>query len=61
VKEGRVKFLRLRGMAGVPWMDKTTYDGFIELLEGPLAPRTVPSWTEGVETVFLFRAKTYFD
>jgi hypothetical protein len=65
IKKGRVKFLRLGGMAGVPWMDKTTYDGFIELLEGPSAPRTMPPWTEVVNSAcswkgqsFLFRAKT---
>jgi hypothetical protein len=39
VEKGEVKFLRLRGIAGVPWMDEATYDGFTELLEGPFEAR----------------------
>jgi hypothetical protein len=60
VKEGKVKFLRLRGIAGVPWMDEATYDGFIELLEGRLAPRTVSTWTEGVDTTYVWKEGSIF-
>jgi hypothetical protein len=45
VEEGKIKLLRLRGIAGVPWMDKATYKAFTELLEGPLSPRTLSSFT----------------
>jgi hypothetical protein len=32
LKEGKVKFLRLQGIAGVRWMDEAIYDGFTALL-----------------------------
>jgi hypothetical protein len=60
VKEGKVKFLRLRGIAGVPWMDEPTYDCFIELLEGPCLPRTLSSWTEGVNTACFWKEQSIF-
>ena len=41
VKTGTVTFLRLRGLAGVPWMDTALYDVLVELLEGPFAPKTI--------------------
>jgi hypothetical protein len=53
MKEGKVKFLRLRGIAGVPWMDEGTYNDFIELLEGPQALETLSFWTQGVNTAGL--------
>ena len=49
MKEEKVQFLRLLGIAvvPVPWMNDEIYDGFTELLEGPFAPScTMSSWTD---------------
>jgi hypothetical protein len=60
VKEEKVKFLRLRGIEGVPWMDEGTYNGFIELLGGPLAPGILSSWTAGVNTTCFWNERPFF-
>jgi hypothetical protein len=52
--------LRLRGIAGVPWMDAPTYDAFVELLEGPFAPRTLSSWTDGVHNACSWKERSIF-
>ena len=51
VKEEKVKFLRLRGIAGVRWMNGDTYDCFTKLLEGPFEAKTMSSMSDGVASV----------
>jgi hypothetical protein len=47
VEEGKIELLRLRGIAGIPWMNEPTFNAFTDLLEGPLTPKTLSSFTEG--------------
>jgi hypothetical protein len=61
VKDEEVKFLRLRGIAGVPWMNGDTYDGFTDLLEGPFAPKTMSSWTDRVDLACYWEELSVFD
>jgi hypothetical protein len=49
VKEQTVKFLRLRGIAGVRWMNDAIFDCFVELLEGPLDPDNMSSLAKDVD------------
>jgi hypothetical protein len=60
VKEGKVTFLRFLGIAGVAWMDEATYDGFVELLEGHFAPRTLSSLTKGVDEACVWKERNLF-
>jgi hypothetical protein len=60
VKEGTVTLLRLRGIAGVPWMNQEIYAGFTDLLKGPFDPETMSSWTEGVYSACFWEKWTIF-
>jgi hypothetical protein len=60
VKTGEVKFLRLRGIAVVPWMDGATYDGFTELLEVPFAPRNMSSLADVDDTACYWNQRSIF-
>jgi hypothetical protein len=50
IVEGKVKFRRLRGIEGVPWMERTTYDGLVELLEGYFELSSLSSFTKDVKS-----------
>ena len=60
VKEGSVKFLRLRGIAGVQWMDEPTYDCFTELLEGPFTAKAMMTMTKDVDSACFWKDLSIF-